>query len=128
MRQISEEMITAINKCIILGVVSELSALEIRDNSYREFKQLVNRLSSAGKAIQRYFETHPNCSVELRGKFKSEFLGGKNVLISEILTLLTNMSEDGCESVLTSIQNAINEKSPEVELRDFLLTNRIKKN
>lgn len=113
MKKISEEAITSINKAILLGVCSELTALEIRDSSYQRFKQLVNRLSDAGKAIQTYFVTHNNCSPELREKFRSEFLSGKNVLISEILTLLTNMSEDGVESVLNAIQEAIKENSPE---------------
>ena len=107
MKPISDETITSVNKAIILGIVCELTSLEIVDSSYQEVKLLISRLGNAGKAIQRYFVTHPNCSAELRDKFKNEFLGGKNVLISEILTLLTNMSEDGVESVLNAIKEAI---------------------
>lgn len=121
MKEISQDMITAINKAIVLGVCSELCILEIRDNSYGDLKQRLNRLAAAATSIQRYFQVHPNASPELREVFKTEFLSGRNVLISEILTLLTNMGESGCEAVLTSIQEVIKETS-EISSEGSLLT------
>src|ERR1700748_1385932 len=102
--QISDETITAINKAIILGIVSELCILEIEGNVFQDLKSRLNRLSAAGKSVQSYFQVHPNTSPKLRETFKKEFLSGKHVLISEILTLLTNMSEDGVEQVLNAIR------------------------
>lgn len=114
MQHFSDETITAINKAIILSIVTELTSLEIRHEGYQQFKVLLKRLEYAGKAIQTYFEKHSNASPELRNTFKKEFLSGKHVLISEILTLLTNMSEDGVESVLNAIREAIEREKPEL--------------
>ena len=119
MNSFTEEDVLVINKIIQLSIVAELSALEIRDASFGELKQRVNRLAQAGKSIQNYFQLHQNANADLRQRFKNEFLGGKNVLISEILTLLTNMSEEGVESVYNAIKEAIereeHEKSPLAE-------------
>lgn len=109
----TEETITAINKSIILGIVSELTVLEIEGNAFQDLKARLNRLAAAGKSVQSYFQVHPNTSPQLRETFRREFLGGKHVLISEILTLLTNMSEDGCESVLNAIKEAIERENAE---------------
>lgn len=108
MNELNDQHIYAINKIAVLGAISEMSALEMIDGTRMDLRQRVKRLSAAAKSIQSYFQNHENAGNQ-KSVFKSEFNSGRIVLMSEIFSYLVKMDEDGLESVLNSISEAINQ-------------------
>ena len=106
---IKPETAKAYRKLLVGILTVEYAMLEIKDDSFYELKQRVNKVLRACKDVQDHFTHHPNVKAEHREIFKKEFNKSEMFMLSELLETVYGIDDEGLEIIINAIKTQTNE-------------------
>lgn len=109
--QLNDSTISGVKKIVFGSLIAELGAYEIIDGTRQDLKSRVKKLIHASNDIQSFYKYNEKSGKELIETFRQVFNSGKNVLISEIVVMLSEITEEDVEDIHNQIKNAINDLS-----------------
>jgi len=92
--------------------IAEYAMLEFKDETKQDLKSRVNLALNSIKKVQDWFIHNHNASPEYKEIFRKEFLGGKLVLMGELIEIASKFDEDGMEALIAELKRHINTPEP----------------